>query len=244
MFCQFSFSHFSSILRSVFFYFFVSMTKYFLGMLCSLALLSGCTHSGPASNTAYSSTTPSAVVSSIPSPSSAMNTLQKALPAATDEIAVITTNKGKIVLRFFAEEAPKTVENFLGLSKKGYYNGIIFHRVIDGFMIQGGDPTGTGSGGESLWGEDFKDEFSSAVKNKRGSISMANRGPATNSSQFFINQKDNLFLDGRHTVFGEVIEGMDVVDAIAKVKKDSKDKPVENVTMEKVEVMPYSQYKK
>lgn len=110
-------------------------------------------------------------------------------PSAGEEIAVINTNKGSFKVRFFSEEAPKAVENFKSLAKKGYYNGIIFHRVIKNFMIQGGDPTGTGTGGESIWGKDFEDEFSENLVNITGSISMANRGPNTNSSQFFINNQ-------------------------------------------------------
>lgn len=110
-------------------------------------------------------------------------------PAENEEIAVVHTNKGDFKIRFFPEEAPKAVENFKELSRKGYYNGIVFHRVIKDFMIQGGDPTGTGTGGESIWGSDFEDEFSPDLFNITGSLSMANRGPNTNSSQFFINNQ-------------------------------------------------------
>lgn len=110
-------------------------------------------------------------------------------PNENEEIAVVNTNKGSFKIRFFSEEAPKAVENFKSLAKKGYYNGIIFHRVIKDFMIQGGDPTGTGTGGESIWGKDFEDEFSPNLFNITGSLSMANRGPNTNSSQFFINNQ-------------------------------------------------------
>ncbi len=110
-------------------------------------------------------------------------------PAENEEIAVINTTKGSFKVRFFPEEAPKTVENFKALAKKGYYNGTVFHRVIKNFMIQGGDPTGTGTGGESIWGKDFEDEFSENLFNITGAISMANRGPNTNSSQFFINNQ-------------------------------------------------------
>lgn len=170
--------------------------------------------------------------------------LQKGPVQDSEKVAVVTTNKGSFVLRFFSEEAPKTVENFTGLAEDEYYNGIIFHRVIDGFMIQGGDPTGTGMGGESFWGGKFEDEFSGEVSNLRGSISMANAGPGTNGSQFFINTVDNKFLDNRHSVFGEVIEGMDVVDAIVSVDTDASDKPLEEVKMESVTVMLYSEYQK
>ncbi len=169
--------------------------------------------------------------------------LQKGAVQDTETVAVITTNYGEIVLRFFPEEAPKTVENFTGLAKKEYYNGIIFHRIIDGFMLQGGDPTGTGTGGESLWGGKFEDEFSDDVKNNRGSISMANAGAGTNGSQFFINTVNNNFLDNRHSVFGEVISGMETVDKISKVETAAGDKPKKDVIMEKVEVMTFAEYK-
>lgn len=115
-------------------------------------------------------------------------------PELGEEIAIVTTNLGEFKIRFFPDKAPKAVENFKGLSSKGYYNGITFHRVIEDFMIQGGDPTATGAGGESLWGEDFEDEFSEDLFNITGSLSMANRGPNTNGSQFFINyQKPESF---------------------------------------------------
>jgi peptidyl-prolyl cis-trans isomerase B (cyclophilin B) len=167
--------------------------------------------------------------------------LQKELPNAADEIAIIETNYGDIYVRFFPEEAPKTVENFIGLSKKGYYDGIIFHRIIDGFMMQGGDPTGTGTGGESLFGKPFEDETSPYVSNLPYSISMANAGPGTNGSQFFINQKNNSFLDGRHSVFGEVVSGVEVVEKIMKVKTGVGDKPVNEVKMETVKIVPFSE---
>ena len=111
-------------------------------------------------------------------------------PTNGEEIAVVSTNHGDFKIRFFPEKAPKTVENFKGLAEKGYYNNLIFHRVIKDFMIQGGDPKGTGTGGESLWGEDFEDEFSEDLFNITGAVAMANRGPNTNGSQFFINNQD------------------------------------------------------
>lgn len=157
-------------------------------------------------------------------------------PEVGDTIATITTNKGTIVLRLFPKKAPKTVENFVGHSEEGYYDDVIFHRVIDGFMIQGGDPLGTGTGGESIWGGQFADEFDPELKNIPGSISMANAGPNTNGSQFFINQGDNEFLDGRHTVFGQVLEGMDTVNTIAKTKKDARDKPLDDVIIESITI--------
>lgn len=177
--------------------------------------------------------------------------------------ATIKTNHGEIVIQLFPEQAPKTVENFVGLAKKGYYDGVIFHRVINDFMIQGGDPTGTGMGGESIWGAPFEDEFSNELFNIRGALSMANAGPATNGSQFFIVQNQNVpaqmvgqmeaagypkeiitayenggtpWLDYRHTVFGQVTSGMDVVDEIAAVERDMADKPKEDVVIETVEI--------
>jgi cyclophilin family peptidyl-prolyl cis-trans isomerase len=152
-------------------------------------------------------------------------------------VAVIKTNMGTIEIELFEKETPKTVENFVGLAKKGYYNGIIFHRVIDNFMIQGGDPTGTGRGGESLWGGDFKDEIVSSLKfDQPGYLAMANAGPNTNGSQFFITTVKTPHLNGHHTIFGKVIKGMDVVNAIGKVKTKAGDKPVKDVVMEKVTI--------
>ncbi|MFN3872869.1 MAG: peptidylprolyl isomerase [Ignavibacterium sp.] len=152
-------------------------------------------------------------------------------------VAIIQTNMGTIELELFADKTPKTVENFVGLANKGYYNGVIFHRVIDNFMIQGGDPTGTGRGGQSLWGGKFEDEFVPELKhNGAGILSMANAGPNTNGSQFFITLKETPWLDGRHTVFGKVIKGMDVVQAIGKVPTNQQDRPLKDVVMEKVTI--------
>lgn len=201
---------------------------------------------------------------------------QLKMPEKGEEIVVMTTNKGVIKFRLFPQAAPKAVENFKTHVKNGFYNGIIFHRVIENFMIQGGDPTGTGMGGESIWGKPFEDEFNPEFRNFRGALSMANAGPNTNGSQFFIVQgsgqermisEENMtklireqgeeekypteirdvykklggafWLDGRHTVFGHAFEGMDVVDAIAGVEKDSTNKPVEDVVIEKAEVVVY-----
>ncbi|ASG80946.1 MULTISPECIES: peptidylprolyl isomerase [Lactiplantibacillus] len=177
--------------------------------------------------------------------------------------ATIKTNFGDIKVQLFPKQAPKSVENFVGLAKKGYYDGIIFHRVIPEFMIQGGDPTGTGMGGESLWGKPFEDEFSPEVFNLRGALSMANAGPNTNGSQFFIVQKPQLdagmdeqmkqagypeeivtaygnggtpWLDFRHTVFGAVSDGMDIVDKIAATKTGMQDKPVKDVVIETIAI--------
>ena len=177
--------------------------------------------------------------------------------------ATIKTNHGDIVIQLFPEEAPMTVENFVRLAQKGYYDGVTFHRVISDFMVQGGDPEGTGAGGQSIWGHNFEDEFSNELFNLRGALSMANAGPNTNGSQFFIVQNKNMpkrfiqqlrdaqypeevvkaykqggtpWLDHRHTVFGHVTEGMDVVDEIAKVAKDANDKPLEDVVITTVEI--------
>jgi len=127
-----------------------------------------------------------------------------------------------------APDMPVTAGNFESLVKKGYYDGVIFHRVIDGFMLQGGDPTGTGRGGP---GYVIRDEFAKNNRNNRGTISMANAGPDTGGSQFFINLVDNNFLDIKHPVFGNVVEGMDVVDKIGKVKTGPGDRPLQNVTI-------------
>ena len=177
---------------------------------------------------------------------------------------LIKTNHGYIKARLFTDKAPKTVENFVTHAKNGYYDGQIFHRIIKDFMIQGGDPTGTGMGGESIWDKDFEDEFHEELFNFRGALSMANRGPNTNGSQFFIVEASRVpstmlgqlegagypeeiiekyaelggtpWLDNRHTVFGQVIEGMDVVDKIASVETGAMDKPVEDVKIETIEV--------
>jgi len=145
----------------------------------------------------------------------------------------LTTNMGNIVIEL-AEDMPITAGNFEKLVKQGFYDGVIFHRVIDGFMIQGGDPTGTGSGGP---GYQIKDEFSENNRNDKGTISMANAGPNTGGSQFFINLVNNNFLDAKHPVFGKVVEGMDVIDKIAKVQTDANDKPLKEVKIIKAEII-------
>jgi peptidylprolyl isomerase len=147
--------------------------------------------------------------------------------AEAQKLVKLETNMGTITIAL-APDMPVTAGNFESLVKKGYYDGVIFHRVINGFMIQGGDPTGTGRGGP---GYVIKDEFTSKNRNDRGTISMANAGPNTGGSQFFINLVNNNFLDGKHPVFGKVVEGMDVIDKIAKVKTDSSDRPAQNVTI-------------
>ncbi len=195
-----------------------------------------------------------------------MAAIQLSMPQKGDTLAVMHTNMGDIKIKLFPEKAPKTVENFVTHSKNGYYNGLKFHRVINDFMIQGGDPRGNGTGGESIWGGSFSDEFDPELHNLRGALSMANSGPDTNGSQFFIvqarevpsnmleqmrNLEDNGFpaditaayealggtpwLDFRHTVFGQVTEGMDVVDAIAAVETVN-DVPRSDVIIESIEV--------
>lgn len=185
------------------------------------------------------------------------------LAAVEGPVATFKTNKGDFAIKLFPKQAPKTVENFLGLVAKNYYDGIIFHRVIKDFMIQGGDPTGTGMGGQSLWGTPFEDEFSNELFNIRGALSMANAGPATNGSQFFIVQNQNMpaqmeeqmvaagypkeiieayrqggtpWLDHRHTVFGQVVSGMEIVDEIANVETGIQDKPVEDIVIKTIEI--------
>ena len=178
--------------------------------------------------------------------------------------ATIKTSLGEVKVQLFAKLAPKTVKNFVELAKKGYYNGVLFHRVIPDFMIQGGDPTGTGRGGESIYGEAFEDEFSDQLFNFNGALSMANAGPNTNGSQFFIvsasrvpaNMLEQMkmvgypqeiidhyketggtpWLDHRHTVFGQVISGMEIVEKISKVDRDGMDKPKKDVMMNEIRI--------
>jgi cyclophilin family peptidyl-prolyl cis-trans isomerase len=154
--------------------------------------------------------------------------------------AAIQTNHGTIRFELLEDEAPKTTENFISLAQRGYYDGVIFHRVIKGFMIQGGDPTGTGRGGESAWGGRFNDEItpSSALYQrgyKAGTVAMANAGPNTNGSQFFIMHSDYP-LPPNYTIFGRVTEGQDVVNSIATTQTDRSDRPVGEVKMEQVSI--------
>ena len=154
--------------------------------------------------------------------------------------AVIQTNKGTIRVELLESDAPKTTENFITLAQRGYYDGIIFHRVIKNFMIQGGDPTGTGRGGESAWGGRFNDEINSQsdvykTGYKAGTMAMANAGPNTNGSQFFIMHADYP-LPPSYTIFGRVTEGQEVVNAIANSQTDRNDRPTEDVKMEKVTI--------
>jgi peptidylprolyl isomerase len=150
-----------------------------------------------------------------------------------ETLVLMETTMGNITLQLY-DDMPITAGNFQELVEKGFYDGTIFHRVIDGFMIQGGDPEGTGMGGP---GYTIKDEFTDHNRNDRGTIAMANAGPNTGGSQFFINLVDNNFLDDKHPVFGKVVEGMDVVDAIGKVETDANDRPVEEVKIIKAKVL-------
>ena len=148
--------------------------------------------------------------------------------------AVFETNRGTFRVELFTDLAPKTAQNFIDLAKKGFYDGVIFHRVIDGFMIQGGDPKGTGTGGP---GYTIPDEFGPGLKHDGpGVLSMANAGPNTGGSQFFITLVPTPWLDGKHAIFGRVISGMDVVEAIGKVKTGPQDRPVEDVVMNSVRI--------
>ncbi len=187
-------------------------------------------------------------------------------PQAGETVAVMHTSMGDISIRLFGDKVPKTVENFVTHAKNGYYDGIVFHRVIKDFMIQGGDPTATGCGGESIWGSTFNDEFDVELHNLYGALSMANAGPGTNGSQFFIveasecpegmlEQMKDLedsfpkatqdayervggtpWLDFKHSVFGQVFEGMEVVKAIAEVDTDYRDRPLEDVTILSIDI--------
>ena len=166
---------------------------------------------------------------------------QYADPKDGEEIAVIHTNYGDISFRFLPEVAPMAVENFKALAKAGRYDDTLFHRVIDGFMIQGGDYTNyDGTGGESAFGESFGYEVFEQVHNSEGAVAMAHSSlPDSNGSQFYINQVDNNYLDGSYTVFGQVYDGMDVVESIASVDTDYSDKPLSDVIVESVEITEY-----
>jgi len=147
--------------------------------------------------------------------------------AMEKDTVVLETSQGNIEIKLMPQTAPKTCQNFVGLVEKGYYNGIIFHRVIADFMIQGGDPTGTGRGGSSIWGAPFEDEVTASVEfDKKGLLAMANSGPNTNGSQFFITTIPTPWLNMKHTIFGEVVSGYDVVEKIEGVKVDSVSKPI------------------
>lgn len=195
-----------------------------------------------------------------------MNAFQLKTPEKGDTIATMHTNMGDIKIKLFPDKTPKTVENFITHAKNGYYDGLKFHRVIKDFMIQGGDPLGTGIGGESIWGGKFEDEFDTELHNLRGALSMANAGPNTNGSQFFIVQANEApanmleqmeeltdsgfprdiieayrelggtpWLDFRHTVFGQVFEGLEIVDKIAEVETVN-DKPCDDVIITSIDI--------
>lgn len=160
-------------------------------------------------------------------------------------VVAIETNQGTIVVALKPDVAPKAVENFLRLAQSDYYNGVIFHRVIKNFMIQGGDPTGTGSGGQSVWGKPFEDEVSKTVVfDKPGLLAMANAGPKTNGSQFFITTASTPWLNGKHTIFGEVVEGYDVVKKIENTPANAQDRPTNPPKIVKVTVMEDAPKKK
>ncbi|WP_409290073.1 peptidylprolyl isomerase [Peribacillus sp. SCS-37] len=182
-----------------------------------------------------------------------------------DKVVLMETTKGRIKIKLFPAQAPKAVENFITHSEKGYYDNLVFHRLIKDFMIQGGDPKGDGTGGESIWGKTFKDEFSERLFNVRGALSMANSGPNTNGSQFFIVQNQHLnqampgemkkagypkaiikayedqggtpWLDQKHTVFGQVIEGLEVVDKIAAAGGGDQGTPTEKIMIRSIKIL-------
>ena len=160
---------------------------------------------------------------------------ETSLMLSNHPIAVIETNLGDITIALKPDIAPKAVENFIRLSQKDYYNNVIFHRVIKNFMIQGGDPTGTGRGGESIYGKPFEDKVTSSVQfSKPGILAMANAGPKTNGSQFFITTASTPWLNGKHTIFGEVIEGYEVVKKIENSATNEQDKPLAPIKIQKI----------
>lgn len=205
--------------------------KHLSALLLVFFILTGCSDSK--TNTDTGNPAPETTIQSNESP-----TMSDTNKTAKRVIAVMETSMGTIEIELFANETPKTVENFTGLAKKGYYDGVIFHRVIDKFMIQGGDPTGTGRGGQSLWGGKFEDEIRSNLKHTgTGILSMANAGPNTNGSQFFITLVATPWLDGKHTVFGKVTGGLSVVEEIGKVPTSKPyDKPLTDVVIKSVKI--------
>jgi peptidylprolyl isomerase len=159
--------------------------------------------------------------------------------AMNETIVVLETNQGNIEIKLKNDIAPKACENFTKLAEKGYYNGLIFHRVIKGFMIQGGDPTGTGMGGVSVWGKTFEDEVTVQSKfDAAGILAMANSGPNTNGSQFFITCAKTPWLNMRHTIFGEVISGLEVVQKIENTQVDAQDRPIAQQKIKRVYIKP------
>ncbi|GMC00145.1 peptidylprolyl isomerase [Enterococcus thailandicus] len=238
-----------------------------LGLAAALLVVAGCSTNQTTTSSTKASTAESTTESSVD-----LNALE--LPQLTNEVAAneslveMTTSEGTIKIKLFPELAPKAVENFMTHAKDGYYDGLTFHRVIKDFMIQGGDPKGDGTGGESIWGEGFETEVSNRLYNIRGALSMARSdNPNSNGSQFFIVQNsddvhDGLLkedypraiidaykkggypsLDGHYTVFGQVIEGMDVVDKIAQVETGSNNKPTTDVKIESIKVLQEAETK-
>ncbi|GMC07897.1 peptidyl-prolyl cis-trans isomerase [Enterococcus thailandicus] len=238
-----------------------------LGLAAALLVVAGCSTNQTTTSSTKASTAESTTESSVD-----LNALE--LPQLTNEVAAneslveMTTSEGTIKIKLFPELAPKAVENFMTHAKDGYYDGLTFHRVIKDFMIQGGDPKGDGTGGESIWGEGFETEVSNQLYNIRGALSMARSdNPNSNGSQFFIVQNsddvhDGLLkedypraiidaykkggypsLDGHYTVFGQVIEGMDVVDKIAQVETGSNNKPTTDVKIESIKVLQEAETK-
>jgi peptidylprolyl isomerase len=164
--------------------------------------------------------------------------LASSLALAAHPRVSLQTTQGEVILELYEDVAPLAVENFTTLAKNGYYNGLTFHRIIKNFMIQGGDPTGTGAGGESMWKKPFKDEFKSGVVfDKAGILAMANAGPRTNGSQFFITTAPTPWLNGYHTIFGKVVGGMDVIGKLNNVQTSS-DKPIQTQKILKATVLP------
>ncbi len=236
-------------------------------LLLSLALFSACGNNDSAKKDTATSKTEQSTAASSTATSESVDINSLELPQLSTEVAKdedlveMVTTEGSIKIKLFPKIAPKAVENFMTHAKDGYYNGLIFHRVINDFMIQGGDPEGNGTGGSSIWDKPFEDEFSNQLYNLRGALSMANSGANTNGSQFFIVQNsddmsDGLLaedvpakiidaykkggaphLDGKHTVFGQVIEGMDVVDKIAKSETGENDKPKKDIKIEKINIL-------
>jgi len=229
------------------------------GLVCS-TILAGCGSAG--TGTALEQDMKDAIAS---------GTSQLQMPAKGDQIAIIRTTEGDLHIRMLPKEAPKAVENFTTHARNKYYDGLVFHRIIKDFMIQGGDPTGTGMGGESIWKAPFEDEFTATAFNFRGALSMANSGANTNGSQFFIVSADEktvpdetveqlkaggwpdeavkgydavggtYHLDQKHTVFGQLYRGYDVLDKISGVKTDENDKPVQDVKIKSIEITTYAE---
>ena len=220
--------------------------------LCALLVFAGCEEKVTActqeakicpDGTAVGRTGPNCEFAACPEANAATSTEVGVADSTTEQAPIevnmgtiidMETTEGNIKIRLFDDKVPKTAGNFKKLVEKGFYDGVIFHRVIDRFMIQGGDPTGTGTGGP---GYEIPDEFSPSLKHtKKGLLSMANHGPNTGGSQFFITLAPTPWLDNKHAIFGEVIEGMDVVDKIGKTATDARDRPLKNITMVKVTV--------